>query len=120
MNKTTQLWIRACKSKNPDKRLRSILRRFYLVNFNEAQKTEAIIYHLSDIVDKYLTLRVYDIYCELIKEEWYGTKDDRTPEQKMLSFLAQKIAYTSIHKLEGLTPPCWVKNKEMRGLVTVS
>ncbi len=43
------LIIRACKSKNPRKRLESVYRRFYYHKVN----TSAILHILLDVIDKY-------------------------------------------------------------------
>lgn len=111
MDKMTQLWIRACKSKDPSKRLHSVLRRFYLVGGNGTYKLEAIIHHLSVIVDKYISVDSYTLYKELTQEDTFF-RDDRTPQEKMLSFMVRTIAFTEVSKLDGLTTPCKFRNKE--------
>jgi hypothetical protein len=54
MDKIEQLFIRACKSKNPDQRLKSVYKRFYLEDLSGGRTFYDVMNALlTPIVDKY-------------------------------------------------------------------
>lgn len=107
MDKVTQLWIRACKSENSYKRLHSVYRRFY-IKTDERKATVQIIITLSDIVDKYCYINTARLLNDILG---YGFTKDLPLEKRTLYALVDKICSTKKARFEGLTPPCWIKNK---------
>ena len=115
MDKTTQLWIRACKTENSTKRCQSILRRFYFGGeLSEADINTGIIIHLTAIVDEYCPMKTIDVLQALEEpDEFYKEllKDDRDYRTRAKDMLISRIRQTKKSKFEGLTSPCWFKNK---------
>ena len=62
MTKIDQLFIRACKSKDPYKRLKSIRRRFY-IRLNDDDKY--ITMKLAEICDTYIPVKSIKIFEDL-------------------------------------------------------
>ena len=111
MNKITQLWIRACKVENSTQRCKSILRRFYLGGeLSEADINTGIIIHLTDIVDKYCPMKTVDV-IQALDEPHAFYKDDRDYRTRARDMLIHRIRQTKKFDFEGLTSPCWFKNK---------
>ena len=52
LSKMDSLWIRACKSKDPDKRLRSLYRRFYLRCLDDADLDVFLVSTLLEICER--------------------------------------------------------------------
>ena len=115
MNKITQLWIRACKVENSTQRCKSILRRFYLGGeLSEADINTGIIIHLTDIVDKYCPMKTVDVIQAIDEPHAFYKellKDDRDYRTRAKDMLISRIAMAKKTDLEGLTSPCWFKNK---------
>ena len=65
MTKLDMLLIRACKTENPNKRLRSIYRRFYL---NSKEYEFNLVGIMSKIVDE---------YCPITMIEYFRIKDEK-------------------------------------------
>ena len=102
MDSLTQLWIRACKSKNPTLRLRSVCRRFYL-NVND----RVIVSSLGDIVDGYCPMKTMDLLREL-DSPYY---QDLSREETLVRILRHRIAFTKKDKFVGMKTPLWAINK---------
>ncbi len=86
MNKTEMLFIRACKSSDAVKRIKSIYKRFYVIrNENLDEMFEQnIVFILSSIVDDYYPMRFceylrsrgeHKLHCSLIKNWEYNDFD---------------------------------------------
>jgi len=103
MNKITQLFIRACKSKNPQKRLRSISRRFYIRTINE---DGYITMKLAEICDKYVPIKATKLYEELIHP---FVMRDYSNQEKLFHFFLNNIRFAEISAFPGLTPPAMFK-----------
>ena len=111
MDKTTQLFIRACKSKDSYTRLRSVYRRFYLDDLNWEPHVVLI---LSRICDNYLNLSTIDIITGVSPhKDWMYPEELRDDyHYKALSYLSTVIAHTKIDNFEGLSRP-----RRFRGLI---
>ena len=92
MDNMTRLWIRACKSKNPILRCKSILRRYYLVK-DENDISTAIIIHLSIIVDDYCPMTTLGILIQL-EVIPKPVIDNRTFREKSRDMLISRILST--------------------------
>ena len=102
MDSLTQLWIRACKSKNPTLRLRSVCRRFYM-NADD----RILLSNLADIVDKYCPMKT----MELIREMDSLFYQDLSREEALVRILRHRIAFTKKDKFVGMKRPLWAINK---------
>lgn len=92
MDNITQLYIRACKSKDPRTRIRSTYRRFY-GKYGEAEMNNALVHILASICDKYLDLSVLDLCCDLNPYK-YLREDTRPYAERVVDVLASKIRLT--------------------------
>ena len=99
MDKTEQLFIRACKSKDSYTRLKSVYKRYYLYNDDWEHHTLLI---LSKICDKYLNLSVVDIISGLAPGQHFKAGNYT---QRSLDYLIIQIAHTEIKRFEGLSSP---------------
>jgi hypothetical protein len=114
MDNLTQLFIRACKSANPKKRVRSVYRRFYNT-YNENEQNEydryiAII--LLDICDEHKLLSLKKLATELDPNHFLKSlyKEEETYLQEVIRICTSAIRLTEVKKLEGLTPPRKFRN----------
>lgn len=116
ISKIDQLFIRACKSSNPDKRLRSIYRRFYLKASHE-DETIYISNHLVYLVDKYFTLSIGEylrrrsgwlMYFDVAQEV---ASDHQITLWVMRGYLAYGVTLDDCFKV-GIPKPAMFRNKE--------
>jgi len=84
MSKVDMLFVRACKSKNPSQRVRSVYRRFYLRV--EYPRTSDLLVILSRLSDEHLNLKFADIFRYM---PWLDDKLDF--EEKLLVIVINKI-----------------------------
>jgi hypothetical protein len=109
MNVYYQLFVRACKSKEPYTRLRSVYRRFYLAQDN------IDIYlanFLSDICDEYLDYPVNSLINDLNpSSSWkFGIDADDSYYTKVVKILCSKIRLSKVDKFKGLRRPAVFRN----------
>jgi hypothetical protein len=102
---TDQLFIRACKSKNSDARIRSVYRRFYYSGKENNDVHIAGI--LSRLCEQYLDYTVGDLINDLHPGNgWkYGIEEDADHWTRCVAVLASKIALSKVSKFPGLTSP---------------
>lgn len=108
MNNVEQLFIRACKSKDSQKRIRSVYRRFYLGGFGpDPQGEAAILSILSNIADKHMQLKIGDLLSDLHPDrDWYfDIKESDSYFGGCIKVLASRIRLTEAAKFVGLTKP---------------
>ena len=105
MDKVQQLFIRACRSKDPCKRLFSVYRRFYLMTVEDPKPY--ISAALLQIIEKYNLMTVRELVIELNPDKFPGlvAKEDTTYENLLFSVLISKIRLTHIGKFPGLIKP---------------
>jgi hypothetical protein len=99
MTKIDQLFIRACKSKDPYKRLKSVRRRFY-IRLNNDDKF--ILIKLAEICDIYLPVKGTKIIEELLHP---FVMRDVSMELKLLRIFLNQIRFAEVNYFPGLTPP---------------
>jgi hypothetical protein len=104
MDNVKQLLIRACKSAEPQKRVRRVYRRFYLSSGDDAYINTALCGILAGIVDKYCPMTS----CEFINQmspdrDWMHPEGDY--HGRALSVLISKIRLTDASSFQGLRPP---------------
>lgn len=115
MKKTDQLFIRACKSLNPDIRLRSVYRRFY-GKYNEVDENLGLSSVLTDIVDDYFPMSInkylrekssYNLYCKL-------SNSPSGEVEKNIWIMRDHIRWQERSKLEdlGVATPLRFRKKE--------
>lgn len=105
MSNTELLFIRACKSKHPHQRVRSVYRRFYL-NCEYDHATEYIANLLVNICDKYNLMSTGDMVIAVHPaNRWkYGNEDD-SYWTAIFNITLSRIRLTEVKKFPGFIPP---------------
>lgn len=108
MTNLEQLFIRACKSEDPLTRLRSVRRRFYIVDYDHDLY---LMETLADICDKYSLVTVHELLYELDRSQsWkYGISSADTHHLACVKVLVSKIRLTERGKFPGLSMPTRIK-----------
>jgi hypothetical protein len=100
MTKLEQLFIRACKSSDGKKRIRSLYRRFYYYEYDPQHAVNI----LAEICDKHLHLKTAELISDLSpNNEWKHPANNYW--ERCLSILIGKIRLSEVSKFDGLTAP---------------
>ena len=110
MKKLDQLFIRACKSKMPARRILSVYRRFYAIKDPKPYVFIANI--LARICEKYNLITVVDLVSALDDQNQWMRPEAVNCSKRCMEVLITKIRFTSVKELPGLTAPAWFRNKE--------
>ncbi len=104
MDKLDQLFIRACKSKDPMTRLMSLRKRFYYV---DSDNITHLIVKLADICDEYLSIKVIDVVEGINPRKGMFLLNDKPKDYntRCLRFLVNKIRFSKTENFPGLTDP---------------
>lgn len=107
MRKVTQLWIRACKSRNPRKRVDTLYKRFYYVDNDYNNIRKGIISILSQIHDKYCKIDTLKMIDAVSKDGLYWRFSSKPYDyhEAVLEYLISKIRLSEKDRFPGLTPP---------------
>ena len=95
MNKIDQLIVRACKSKDPEKRLDSVVRRFYLQQPNDSDKKYQLLNILVQIVNDY---KLCSITQALFAYQEASYIQYLTPSEKLIDFCLGHIRHAERSK----------------------
>ena len=111
MNKTEQLLIRACKSKDPYTRVRSVYRRYYLLSEDHSDFYIAGI--LSNIFDKHCKIEMREIFSIFHPDNYSNIMSDETEpySTKFTRMLISKIRLTTKSNFKGLTSPMYFRSQ---------
>jgi len=104
MDNTTQLFIRACKSNNPELHVRAVYKRFYVNGNDHNTVRNALINILGDICDKHIQTNIRDLMMDLQPGGRYGGPKLPYLDQ-CLSVLVSIIQTTKVDQFKGLTTP---------------
>ncbi len=111
MDKIEQLWVRACKSNQPHRRVLTLHKRFYGAyedNLRANQNTVTAL--LSQIVDKYVPFKTsQEIIDEVTKPIWQF--DERDAKERAFHMIVNRIRLSRKDAFVGLTPPLRFRNK---------
>lgn len=113
MKNIEQLIVRACKSDNPQKRLASVYRRFWLSPrmFGSSMAAIVMTNQLADLCQKYQLIEL-DKYVNKMQQSPLSGEEE-TINQRQYRILIETVRYTSNEKFEGLTLPLlWRKKTE--------
>lgn len=110
MDTTEQLFIRACKSREPYKRVANVYRHFYLsYNIDNG----AIAHILMDIAEKYIEIKLPRVLNRLNPNTFdlvpYNIDDDYWT--KCVKILISEIRFSSVDKFPGLTIPAMFRKE---------
>jgi hypothetical protein len=105
MDTTTQLFIRACRSSDPHKRVRSVYRRYYL-GVDNKHTSFYITGILSSIVDKWCKMPTSALIdgCNPSNASLYRD-ENLSYHDLVLKVLISKIRHTEFTKFIGLRTP---------------
>lgn len=115
MDKRELLFIRACKSMNPQRRLTSVHRRFYLADRQQCHNR-----HICDILavicEKYIPISVRKLVNELHPNTswWVVEPEHRDFDSRALRVLVNHIRFTENTKLPSYPTPAFFRNKYRR------
>lgn len=115
MDNLTKLFIRACKSNDPDVRLESVYRRFYLPSGTGNRIHITTI--LMDICESYSLVTISKLIGAMSPENaWkYAPEDADEPEYSYVdaayNALVSFIRFSPIDRLPGLPRPAWLRNR---------
>lgn len=107
MKPLDQLWIRACKSKNPETRLKSVYRRFYCVNSVE-ESERYILCILIDVCKNHCPIETLDVISKFLEiKNLYNMIPSKQLDDYITFYqvLVNHIRFTEVKKIEGLTKP---------------
>lgn len=111
LTKTELLLIRACKSKDPMKRLSSVYRRQYgLVESN----IEGLVNILSTIIEKHHPISTHDLIKELSpfnSYRWENASGQTTYHEKALFVLVAHLRLAEITIFNGWVSPAPFRSK---------
>ena len=111
MDKIEQLWIRACKSKQPYKRVLTLHRRFYgAYADNELANKVAITGLLVPLVDKYVPMTAFELISKMQHNYFFDQKEECI-KTKSFEVVVDQIRRSKVSCFEGLTPRVKFKNK---------
>lgn len=101
LDKTEILFIRACKSKNPDIRVKSVYRRFYCRH--EKNEDFYICGILASLCDKKKLISISDLISSLYESNGYrfGIEQSASHWSKSNTILISSIRYTDCKKFDG-------------------
>ena len=98
-----QLFIRACKVLDSDKRIRSVYRRFYCLDGNPEPH---IILILADICDKYIPMKISEVIDALNpSQSWNHQNSKYVCNDVCLSALISRIRLSNIDSFPGISTP---------------
>jgi len=109
MTKTQQLIIRACKSKNPQRRLRSVYRRFY-GRFDYDIESRYLSIVVCDVVDDYIKPSTFDVITGVSGWDFIPKLNAFDHNQKVLQYLMDLIRFSEESKFPGLTKAAKFRN----------
>ena len=102
MDNITQLFVRACKSNNPEQRIYSVYKRFYnRLEMPDQRKAAVLTDILSFIVDEYCPMKANKLINE-INNYWYKDMD---LQDRMLLIMINQIRFQITTKTHTLRTP---------------
>jgi len=111
MNKHDQLFIRACKSKDPEKRLYSVLNRLYLRNTTPEFKRANLMVVLAEVCDRNLPISNTKLVIQVLTtpvQELMGGATEHT-HNKFIRVLTAHLRYSLVSD-PGFTVPAIIRN----------
>lgn len=113
MKKLDQLFIRACKSYDPYKRIRSVYKRFYAIDVPEDHHIAGV---LSEVFERNCLIKISDIYWDFHPDNQFSILNDgdQPYAEKFIRYFISKIRYKNTSNFPGLTSPARYKKGEIK------
>lgn len=112
MNKLDMLWIRACKSENPEQRVRTLYRRFYTNLGNEHAEKQIISELLTNVVEKYCSYKLSYLLADINPKNMRWIMHTHVPSyyERVFDTMINYIRLTRIDEL----PDDFIKGAKWR------
>ena len=108
MKKLDQLFIRACKTLYPERRVRSVYRRFYT---RQSVPDVYLIGALARLCDKYVPMSAVDLIQELSPEQaWRNCSSGYSYDKVCLRVLINRIRFSEKCEFPGMVAPLRFRN----------
>ena len=105
MTPTENLFIRACKTADPHKRVRSVYRRFY-GNFPTEETNKALVIILAGLCDRYKPFKAADLLSKVHPSKLQFTGDYHIDWMRLAEdALIHQLRYTRSSELPGVRIP---------------
>ena len=108
ITKTDMLFVRACKSLDPPKRIRSVYRRFYS---GDSQPDKHLVVILSRICDEYVPFKTADLINGLSPAKDWMYEDCCDFYSRTIAIVTGQIRHAEIEKFPGFVSPACFRNK---------
>ena len=113
MESIEQLFIRACKSKDPHKRVRSVYRRFYLVSYGFCEDhTVDIASILTAIADRYMTTNRSEMVNLLAPQTLFPRRDRDSYWDRVVNVMVSQLRLAPAARFPGYIPPAKLRKEE--------
>lgn len=99
------LLIRACKSRNPERRLHSVISRFYAIRRDEPFKVEYCRVALASICEKYHLLSLSECMAKYMHRERMNYLFGSTDEDILTGILIGAIQVAPVDRFPGYRKP---------------
>lgn len=112
MNKTEMLFVRACKSKDPIKRLKTLHKRIYIYS-SEKETQKNIVHVLSKLCMEYSLIDIVKFIHNINEtSDRYYFFENQVPifNTACLDVLVSAIRFAKASELPDLIPPARFKN----------
>ena len=107
MSKIEMLFVRACKSRNPYKRVRSVYRRFY---WSGGASDHIISGLLADICDKYLEVKLHEV-IERLDPNGFMRDPNESHTERAFKYCVSRLRLSEVARFPGYRIPCRFKSK---------
>lgn len=110
LTKTELLFIRACKSKNPMKRVQSVYKKQY--GLIEVEK-EGLATVLASIIEKQCPMSISELIRKANPNEvtwWHFKEDEKTYFDRVLLSLVSHMRGTAVNIFNGYVSPAKMRN----------
>lgn len=108
MDNITKLWIRACKSLDPETRVNSVYRRFYCAE-DGRNRDIAIAMILSQIVDEVSAIPCGDMISMLHPDHYLYGRSCHFKQSRAV--MESRLRMTNAKKIKGWTTPAKFRSK---------
>jgi hypothetical protein len=107
VDKIDLLIVRACKSREPLKRLHSVYRRFYLI---QGKPDKHLVVILSRLCDKYVPFKIIDVLNELSPATDWKYEECEDFYSRAVMIMIIKIRLADIDCFPGYVSPACFRN----------
>jgi hypothetical protein len=114
MNKQDMLFIRACKSSHPTRRIKRLYKMFYLCPSDTIQTID-LVQILAGVCDRNLPKITFAKAVDMsnpFKWQYTFEKETRNHFELWFDALVSELRYTDTRTIDGYIMPCWWRNRK--------